>query len=144
MIKYNDLIIFTLVIDLILIYIYNTSKLNKFDKNNILTLFFVHVVFYIALINKYHLILDISHLFFVIQVYIISLLSTNIKILLLYVFIIVVMLFYWIIDKKCPLGRYERIKWMNKFSARNEIVSASFPFIVLPILFYKIYNAANS
>ena len=50
------------------------------------------------------------------------------------------MLCYWIIDKKCPLGGYERIEWMNKFSARNKTVSASLPFIVLLILFYKIYK----
>ena len=48
MIKYNDLIIFTLLIDVCLIYIYNTSKLNKFDKYNILSLFLVHLVFYTA------------------------------------------------------------------------------------------------
>ena len=140
MIKYNDLIIFTLVIDLSLIYIYNTSKLNKFDKYNILSLFLVHLIFYIALINKYHLILDISHLFFVIQIYIISLISSNTKILLLYIFIIIVMLCYWMIDKKCPLGQYERIKWLNKFLVRNKRLSSSLPFIVLPILFYKIYK----
>ena len=140
MIKYNDLLIFTLLIDLSLIYIYNTSKLNKFDKYNILLLFLVHLIFYIALINKYHLILDISHLFFIIQIYIISLISSNTKILLLYIFIIIVMLCYWIIDKRCPLGRYERIKWFNKFLIRNQKLFSGLPFIVLPILFYKIYK----
>ena len=63
--------------------------------------------------------------------------------LLLYVFIIVVMLCYWIIDKKCPLGQYEKINWINKFLGRNKRVSASLPFIVLPILFYKIYKKCN-
>ena len=143
MIKYNDLIIFTLLIDVCLIYIYNTSKLNKFDKYNILSLFLVHLVFYTALINKYHLLLDISHLFFVLQIYIISLVTTNIKILLLYVFIIIAMICYWIIDKKCPLGRYERIKWVNKFLTKNKRLSTSLPFIILPILFYKIYKKSN-
>ena len=103
-------------------------------------LFLVHLIFYIALINKYHLILDISHLFFIIQIYIISLISSNTKILLLYIFIIIVMLCYWIIDKRCPLGRYERIKWFNKFLIRNQKLFSGLPFIVLPILFYKIYK----
>ena len=89
------------------------------------------------------MILDISHLFFILQIYIISLVTTNIKILLLYVFIIFAMVCYWIIDKKCPLGRYERIKWFNKFLIRNKRLSTCLPFIVVPILFYKIYKKSN-
>lgn len=143
MIKYKDMIIFTLIIDLCLIYIYNTSKLNNFDKNNVLTLFLVHLVFYISLFNKYNLLLDISHLFFIAQVNIVSLFTTNIKILMLYIFIILVMLYYWFRDKKCPLGQFERFKQINKFLIRNEKLTYVSPFLILPILLYKIYKKSN-
>lgn len=143
MIKYKDMIIFTLVIDLCLIYIYNTSKLNNFDKINVLTLFFVHLVFYISLLNKYNLLLDISHMFFIAQVNIVSLFTTNIKILMLYIFIILVMLYYWFRDNKCPLGQFERFKQINNFLIRNEKLTYVSPFLILPILLYKIYKKSN-
>ena len=143
MIKYKDMIIFTLIIDLCLIYIYNTSKLNNFDKNNVLTLFFVHLVFYISLLNKYNLLLDISHMFFIAQVNIVSLFTTNIKILMLYIFIILVMLYYWFRDNKCPLGQFERFKQINNFLIRNEKLTYVSPFLILPILLYKIYKKSN-
>ncbi len=143
MIKYDDMIITTLVIDLFLVYIYYTNKLNKFDENNILFLFFLHFIFIISLLNKYDLILDISHIIFIVQVYIISLFTSNINMILLYVFIIMVMLCYWYIDNKCPLGRYERITWLNKLLIAYNGIFTSIPYIILIILIYKIYKKSS-
>ena len=93
-----------------------------------------------TLLNKYNLILDISHMFFSAQIYIVSLFTTSIKILMLYIFIISVMLYYWFRDNKCPLGQFERFKQINKFLIRNEKLTYASPFLILPILLYKIYR----
>ena len=63
--------------------------------------------------------------------------------ILLYVFVIMVMFFYWYIDNKCPLGRYEGITWLNKLLIAYNGIIANIPYIVLIILIYKIYKKSS-
>jgi hypothetical protein len=139
-IEYNFIFLATLLIDLCLIYILIHNKLNTFDTYNIYSLFLVHILFYISLINKYDVLIEILHIYFVINTFILSLLTQNSSLILLYILILLTMFACWYVYNKCPMGKFKSLTLIHNLYQNNiyKIVSPYIPIITCILLIYKL------
>jgi len=113
MTKNIEISIITLLIDISLIIILFTQKLNKFELNIIYFVFIVHFIFLYALQKNNRYLIDTMHIIFVIYIYVLSFFAKNIYLLLLFLSLFIMMILYWIIDKKCPIGEYNTIPFIH-------------------------------
>ena len=139
-IEYNFIFIFTILIDLCLLYILIHNKLNTFDTYNIYSLFLIHILLYISLINKYDVLIEILHIYFVINTFILSLLTQNSSLILLYILIILTMFACWYVYNKCPMGKFKSLTYINNLSENNtyKTLSPYIPVITCILLIYKL------
>lgn len=114
--NYNHKVIafVTLLIDVVLIYIIFTQKLSLFENVIVYTVFFVHLMFIFSLVNDITKWIDILHVVFFFYMYIFSLFLTNSYLIILFLSIMALMIYYWISDNQCPLGKYETIPIAKK------------------------------
>ena len=111
--KYNEISIITLCIDFCLIYILLTQKLNRFELNIIYAVFIIHIIFLYALHKKNQYLIDIMHVMFVFYIYVLSFFVKNFYLSFLFLILFIMMILYWIIDNKCPIGEYNTIPLIN-------------------------------
>ena len=97
------LFVITLLLDLYLIYISVFYQLDYIDIFWILSVFFCHISFYIALYNENRQLLDILH-YFVGILPLLSLFISNIFLKILSLFLLLLIQILWIIEKRCILN----------------------------------------
>lgn len=143
----NDLILITIVIDVVLLLILFTQKLSDYEKLMIYGLFVVHLLFYISLVKKYKQLQDICHIFYVLSIIILSLFVNNFYLLLLYILLIICMVSYWIIYKVCPVGKFSNISFtkqlIDTYPALLFGIPESVTILIFVILMCKIQNKIN-
>lgn len=143
MIKYFDIFILTVIIDIILFYIYHTSNLNTYDKYNVIIITTIHLFLFVCLFLKFDLGIDVLHIIFSLNIFLFSLYVTNVKILLVYIGVIMTMLCYWKIDNRCPMGSYEQLKSFKELTRKAGSFYIIAPYIILGLLLFKIYLHYN-
>lgn len=139
-IEYNFMFLITLLIDLCLIYILIHNKLNTFDTYNIYSLFIVHILLYISLINKYDVLIEILHIYFVINSFILSLLTQNSSLIILYILILLTMFACWYVYNKCPMGKFKSLTLIHNVLKNNtyKTLTPYVPVITCILLIYKL------
>jgi len=138
--EYNFIFLSTLLMDLCLLYILIHNKLNTFDTYNIYLWFLVHILLYISLINKYDVLIEILHIYFVINTFILSLLTQNSSFILLYILILLTMFACWYVYKKCPMGKFNNMTLIHNILKNNtfKTLSPYVPVITCILLIYKL------
>jgi hypothetical protein len=145
---YTFLFIFTLLIDIVLIYILYNFHLNCFDKVYTIIMLFIHFIFIIGLFFNIYSLLEIGHLFVFLS-YFISPFIDNIYILILLLLFIVITYLSWDYFGDCPLKIGDEP--ILKFILQNTGINTTYPkpegskleyiFIIVSfVLLYKIYN----
>lgn len=138
----KELSFITILIDISLLYILTTQKLNLFDETIIILAFFVHFLFIYALYYKKNNIIDYSHVVYVIYIYLFSLFIENKVFIKLILAIITMMIGYWIFLGKCPMGKYDSIKSINNLiNLKYYNLFSSFLIIsIMIVLLFKLFN----
>ena len=113
MTKNLEMSIITLLIDISLVFILFTQKLNKFELSIIYFVFIIHIIFLYALQKNDRYLIDVMHVIFVMYIYVLSFFAKNIYLLSLFLSLFIMMILYWVIDKKCPIGEYNTIPFIN-------------------------------
>ena len=128
--------IYTLIIDIVLITILFTQKLNIFDKIYIYTLLITHLIFYYALKKTNKPIINILH-YLIFLFLTIGLLLSNKYMILLCTGVLILIQILWIINKKCILNNISHIE-------HGYGESVSFLTILITFIYFikliKIYN----
>lgn len=93
----------TILIDIALIWILVTNKLNMYDTVFICTAIFVHLLFYIGLFFNNRQLLDICHYMLFIMI-ICSIFITNDMLMMLLLSLIIVIYITWSLFNKCILN----------------------------------------
>jgi len=103
-------------------------------------LFIVHILLYISLINKYDVLIEILHFYFVINSVILLLLTQNSSIIILYILIIITMFACWYVYNKCPMGKFKSVTYINNLTNNNtyKTLSPYLPVITCILLIYKL------
>tara|TARA_B100001093_G_C26513265_1_gene878436 strand:+ start:325 stop:756 length:432 start_codon:yes stop_codon:yes gene_type:complete len=143
MIKYFDIFLIALITNILFFYIYHTNNLNNYDKYNIFTVFIINLFLFVFLFLKHDLAIDLIHIFISLNIFLFSFFVKNIKIILVYIGIIITILSYWEIYGKCPMGRYDNLTRFKNFSKKLDDFYIYAPYIVLGILFFKVYLHYN-
>ena len=146
---YTFLFIFTLLIDIVLIYILYNFHLNCFDKVYTIIMLFIHFVFIIGLFFNIHSFLEIGHVSIFLSFFIFIFIE-NIYILILLLSFIVITYLSWDYFGDCPLkiGDEPFMKFLLQKSGINTTypnpeksnIEKVFITLVIPFLLYKIYN----
>lgn len=137
--KPKDMFILTIIMDIILLSILCSQRLNMIDKYNIYIIFLVHMLLYYAIINKNDYIIDYLHLLLMIYLYIVSLFITNPYFLFLFISTILTMMTYWFVDRNCPFSSFDNIPIMKYIIKEYSYILNRIPLVVITILLFKIY-----
>lgn len=137
--KPKDMFILTMIMDIILLSILCSQRLNLVDKYNIYIIFLVHMLLYYAIIKKNDYIIDHLHILLMIYLYIVSLFITNPYFLFLIISTILTMMTYWFVDKKCPFSSFDNTPIMKYITKEYSYTLNRIPLVVIAILLFKIY-----
>jgi hypothetical protein len=138
--RISIIMIMTILIDSALFYILKTEKLLEYEKGYIYILFLCHALFYTSFLTKDVNLRDNQHMVFTISTMVVSLFLINKKLLKLITTILSAMLIFWLIDGRCPIGKFdETFEWYKDFSNDNKIFFNLWPWIVLSILITKLF-----
>ena len=102
-------LLITVVIDIVLIYILLNTEIYEYEMISIYFLFFLHLLLFVFYFLNINIGLDVLHLFYMVYV-LFGILYENIYILFLILSLLVLNLFFWIINGKCPFGAFDCLK----------------------------------
>ncbi len=132
------IIIFLILLNIINYY----ENLNTYDRITIYISIFSLFLLFLSIIFNNEKLKDISHVFITIITLIISFNINNKKLIMLMILPILLTIYFWIFYKKCPLGNYKSLNYVNKFVMYIDKLNLSYPFLLIPLanLFFKLFN----
>ena len=128
----------TIVIDILLIWILVTQKLNKYDIIFICTALFFHLLFYIGLFFNNRTLLDICHYMLSIMI-IFSIFIKNETLIMLLLSLIIVIYITWGLFNKCILNTAKQNETNLFYELTGFTVTTLYNTVVL-ILLLKLTN----
>lgn len=141
MTKNDELICITLGLDILLITIVLTQSLNIFDRTILYIVFIIHAIFIYVLAYNNRIWIDIMHIAFFVYIYLFAFLITNRFLIMVFIWLFIVMTVYWVVDQKCPFGRFETIPVIhNLLNSYPNYIIWLIPVVPFGILVYKLIN----
>lgn len=141
MTKNHELICITLGLDVLLVTILLTQSLNMFDSAILHIVFIIHAIFIYVLAYNNRIWIDIMHIIFFVYIYLFAFIITNRFLIMVFIWLFIVMTVYWVVDKKCPFGKFETIPVIhNLLNSYPNYIIWLIPVIPFGILVYKLFS----
>tara|TARA_R110002153_G_scaffold61702_1_gene166362 strand:- start:1867 stop:2283 length:417 start_codon:yes stop_codon:yes gene_type:complete len=127
------LIFLTVLLDIGFLYVIKNESLNEFDKNYLYNLFVIHIIFIVALIYNIKLIIDVSHCFMFIAIYLGFMIENKSILIILFSLSLIQSILKEIVGE-CILSTEQHSLFGQNVDKYNQYCV----YIILAVLLYKI------
>ena len=141
-----DLMLFAVVIDLYLLMILYSQNLDTYELYLGYVIFVSHIAFIVNLYNNNEAMIDILHVWYMLYTGILGIFITNKHFVMFYLITMSYMLYFWYYDKKCPLGRFDTLPTVQRFTTTSDELNGFIygtTFMVL-LLLNKLFKFINT